>query len=336
MTCKWTRAVTTLAIGAILAGCARSPQAGEAPDMAEARAVESAPSAAPAAPAAMLRARADGGGANAAPAEAGKPPSAAQLVSSALTYADGQRRFVRTASARFRVRDTYAAALAIEDLVAQQLGFVTSNQIDTRVLDTQTRSIAHARRLELVEYTVEGSLTVRVPSERTQALLRALASQIEFLDARSVEANDVQFDLLTQALARQRDEQAQQELGAATARNGRADHIAEVIESRRQARASRDEALVQQRQIEDRIAYSTLTLSLYQPTLLRQTDLPDMQAVLRDSAPSFRWRLAQSLEGGWLGLQALALQLARLWPLWLLLIGLALGVFLLRRRRAAG
>jgi hypothetical protein len=210
---------------------------------------------------------------------------------------------------------------------------VTSNQIDTRVLDTQARSIAHARRLELVEYTVEGSLTVRVPSERTQALLRALASQIEFLDARSVEANDVQFDLLAQALARQREEQAQQELGAASARTGRADHIAEVIAARNQARASRDGALVEQRRIEDRIAFSTLTLSLYQPALLRRTELPDLQAALREHTPSFGWRLAQSLRGGWEGLQVLALRLATLWPLWFALICLALGAFLLRRGR---
>lgn len=341
MACKWTQAVMTLAIGAILAGCARSPSARPASDAAEAQVAESSASAAPAAPAAALDERADGyaAGADAVSAEVGKPTTtlATKLASSALTYADGQHRFVRTASARFRVRDTYAAALAIEDLVAQQQGFVTGNQIHARVLDTRTRSIAHARRLELSEYIVEGSLTVRVPSERTQALLSALASQVEFLDARSVEANDVQFDLLSQTLARQREEQAQQELGAATARTGRADHIAEVIASRNQARASRDEALVEQRRIEDRIAFSTLTLSLYQPAMLRQTELPDIQAALREKAPPFRWRLAQSLRGGWEGLQALSLQLATLWPLWLALIGLALGISLLgRRRRGAG
>lgn len=335
MTCRWTLTMTTLALGAVLAGCARSPQPGPAPGTAEAQSAESPSGAAPAAPAVMRDAYADGNGTEAVQMEAAKPTMApaAQLVSAALTYSDGRRRFVRTANARFRVRDTYAAALAIEDLVAQQQGFVTGNQIHARVLDTRTRPIAHARRLELTEYIVEGRLTVRVPSERTQALLRALASQIEFLDARSVEANDVQFDLLAKALARQREEQAQQELGAASARTGRADHIAEVIAARNQARASRDGALVEQRRIEDRIAFSTLTLSLYQPALLRRTELPDLQAALREHTPSFGWRLAQSLRGGWEGLQVLALRLATLWPLWFALMCLALGAFLLRRGR---
>ncbi|WP_175485640.1 DUF4349 domain-containing protein [Pseudoxanthomonas sp. GM95] len=330
------RTAMTVAIGVALIGCSQAAQQHASADAPMAEAMSAAP-APPAMPVASMM-RAQGAALSASSAsdavEPSKPAVAIndQLVSSAATYTDGQRRFVRTAHARFRVRDTYAAALAIEDLVAQQRGFVVDNQINAQVLDSQTRSIGHARLLEVAEYTVNGTLTVRVPSEHTQPLLRALATQVEFLDARGFEANDVQFDLLGQALAQQRDEQAQQELGAATARNGRADHIAEVIEARRQSRARRDESLIEQRRTQDRIAFSTLTLSLYQPSMLRRTELPDVQAVLRDNAPSFGWRLGQALRSGWIGLQALALRIVEAWPLWSVLIALALGGRVLLRR----
>jgi hypothetical protein len=325
----------------LLMACARQPDAGQAAD-AEAAVEDFAGPAAPAlapAPPPMMLAKAE----LRSIAEAAPPVVAAeQLVSSANTdadaHTDGQRRFVRTASARFRVRDTYAAALAIEDLVAQQRGFVVLNDINAQVLNTQQRAIGHQRLLEVAEYTVSGTLSVRVPSENTQALLRAMATQMEFLDARRFQADDVQFDLLGQAMAERRDEQAQQELGQASARNARADQLVAVIESRRQARERRDGALVEQRRTDDRIAFSTLTFSLYQPSMIRRTELPDVDAVLHDNAPSFLWRLGQSLRMGWEGAQALALRLAMAWPLWLVLVVATLvirvGLRALRKRAA--
>ncbi|WDS34861.1 DUF4349 domain-containing protein [Pseudoxanthomonas sp.] len=320
----------------LLVACARQPGAAQAADAAAMATGAAAPMAEdafapPAPPAPMMLARAAP-----RPASEPVPVSPEQLASSANAYTDGQRRFVRTADARFRVRDTYAAALAIEDLVARQHGFVVLNDINAHVLDTRQRSIGHQRLLEVAEYTVNGTLTVRVPSENTQALLRAMAAQVEFLDARRFQADDVQFDLLAQTQAERRDAQAEQELGQASARNARADQLVAVIESRRQARERRDGALVEQRRTEDRIAFSTLTFSLYQPSMIRRTELPDVAAVLDDNAPSFLWRLGQSLRGGWEGAQALALRLALAWPLWLVLAAVALGVRaglrLLRRR----
>jgi hypothetical protein len=326
----------------MLVACARP-----APVPAEATADVGSDAAAPAPPAPMMERAA---AASPLPAiapqsrmEQPAPPQgidAGQLASAASTYTDGQRRFVRTADARLRVRDTYAAALAIEDLVARQQGFVVSNRINAQILDTQRRSIGHARLLEVAEYTVNGTLTVRVPSEHTQALLRAMAAQIDFLDARSFQADDVQFDLLTQALAEQREEQSQQELGQATARNGRADQVAQVVDARRQARERRDGVVVEQRRMEDRIAFSTLTFSLYQPSMIRRTELPDVEAVLRDNAPSFAWRLGQALQGGWDGVEALALWLATAWPLWLAMMVVVLlaraGLRVLRRNGRGG
>lgn len=67
-----------------------------------------------------------------------------------------------------------------------------------------------------------------------------MATQMEFLDARRFQVDDVQFDLLTQTLDERRGAQAEQELGQASARNARADQLVEVIESRRTARERRD------------------------------------------------------------------------------------------------
>ena len=253
---------------------------------------------------------------------------AGQVSSSAATYEDGERKFIRTAQAQFRVKDVYTSALAIEDAAAQQGGFVVANDISAQTLNVQRRPAGDGKLIELAEYTVRGSLTVRVPSENTQTFLRAIASQMEFLDQRGFQAADAQFDLLRRQLAWQREQQAQQALGDAVRDGDRLDRKADVIAARTGARLQRDEALIEQKQFEDRVAFSTITLSLHQLSKIRQTEMADVEAVFRKHSPGFFARLVEALRVGWYGVLDLVIALIHVWPLWL---ALGLGVYGLRR-----
>ena len=253
---------------------------------------------------------------------------AGQVSSSAATYKDGERKFIRTAQAQFRVKDVYTSALAIEDAAAQQGGFVVGNDISAQTLSVQRRPAGDGKLIELAEYTVRGSLTVRVPSENTQAFLRAIASQMEFLDQRGFQAADAQFDLLRRQLAWQREQQAQQDLGDAVRNSDRLDRKADVIAARTGAKLQRDEALIEQKQFEDRVAFSTITLSLHQLSKIRQTEMADVEAVFRKHSPGFFARLFEALRIGWYGVLDLVIALVHVWPLWL---ALGLGVYGLRR-----
>lgn len=276
-------------------------------------------------------AAADAGGAAESPPQAvSQAPTDAQLTSSAATYSDTQRKFIRTAQAKFRVKDVYQSALAIEDAVAAQGGFVIKNDIATNIDSIRKRSLGNGQLVELAEYTVRGELTVRVPSEKTQAFLRSIIGQMEFLDTRSFAATDAQFALLREQLAYQRNQEAQQELGDAKDEGGKLGQKAAVISARSDAKSSRDEALIAQKEFEDRVAFATLDLSLYQLPKLRRTEMADMEAAVRENGPGFFTRLGKSLSTGWFGLLEVGLQVVKLWPLWLVLL---LGVVVVRRLR---
>lgn len=253
---------------------------------------------------------------------------AAQVSSSAATFDDGQRKFIRTAQVQFRVKDVYTSALAIEDVAAQQGGFVVDNDIAAQTLSVQRRPAGDGKLLELAEYTVRGTLTVRVPSDKTQAFLRAIASQMEFLDQRGFDAADAQFQMLRQQLAYQREQQAQLELGQALQSGDRLDRKADVIAARTGSKLQRDEALIQQKEFEDRVAFSTINLTLYQLSKIRQTEMVDVEAVFEKHSPGFFWRLFSALRVGWYGLLDLLLALLQVWPLW---VAVGLGVYGLRR-----
>jgi len=258
------------------------------------------------------------------------PPTQAQLTSSAATYTDAQRKFIRTAQANFRVKDVYQSALAIEDAVAAQGGFVVRNEIAADVQEVQRRPKGDGKLIELAEYTVRGNLSVRVPSDKAQAFLRSIVNQMEFLDRRNFDAADAQFAMLRQQLAYQRNQETQQELGQATQQGGKLGQKVESIAARGDARSGRDEALVAQKEFEDRVAFASIDLSLYQLSKIRQTELTDVEAVFEANSPGFFPRLGSSLRVGWYGVLEVFIQLIALWPLWLLI---AFGVWAYRRWR---
>ena len=286
------------------------------------------------APEAGMRAQADMAAAPAATVvdAPGTPPATAQVSSSAVIYTDAQRKLIRTAQAQFRVKDVYQSALAIEDAVAAQGGFVVRNEISADVQNVRQRPKGDGKLIELAKYTVRGNLGVRVPSDRTQAFLRDIVGQMEFLDRRNFEANDAQFAMLRQQLAWQRGQETQQELGAAGEEGGKLDQKAAVIAARSDARSGRDEALVAQKEFEDKVAFSTIDLSLYQLSKIRQTELTDVEAVFARNSPGFFSRLGNSLGVGWYGVLDVLIELIKLWPLWLLAILGALGYRRLRRK----
>jgi hypothetical protein len=263
------------------------------------------------------------------------PTTAAQITSSAATYTDAQRKFIRTAHASFRVKDVYQSALAIEDIAAAQGGFTISNDIGAQTLGSQTRPEGDGKLLELTEYTLRGNLTVRVPSEHTQAFLRAIVGQIDFLDERKFDATDAQFDLLRQQLAWQRGQESAHEIAQAVQQGGKLIAKTEALQGADAARAARDEALIAQKQFEDKVAFSTIDLSMYQPSKIRATELVDTQEIFRQNAPGFFTRLGESLRGGWYGLLDLVLELMAVWPLWVVIAAAFWGVIAFRRKKPA-
>ena len=261
-----------------------------------------------------------------------EPAPEAQLQSAAASQEDSERKFIRTAQAEFHVRDVYRSALALEDLAAQHGGFVVKNDIRAQVEDVETRPSGDGNLVELATYTVRGEMQVRVPSARTQGFMRALASHVEFLDSRTFAAMDAQFELLRQHLAYARHHAAQRALGEVAAGQGKLGDKAQALDAQAQSQSQRDEALVARKTFEDRVAFATIDLSLYQAPRVRRMVRMDVEAAVRQDGPGFFPRLGHALSVGWYGLLDAALVFARLWPLWLLLAAGA-GLIRLWRRR---
>ncbi|MBX2974466.1 MAG: DUF4349 domain-containing protein, partial [Flavobacteriales bacterium] len=171
-------------------------------------------------------------------------------------------------------------------------------------------------------------LTVRVPSTALDTTLKSLIAFVDFLDHRTLSATDVRIALLRDRLTKRRLAGHTQRLTGAIDEQGR--KLKETIAAEDKLidrQAQTDEATLNTIELEDRIAYSTLTLDIYQREAIRRDMLPNEQNI-EAYEPGFFSKVGEAAKDGWNMLLQLAIALVRGWSV----ILLAVIVFLLYRR----
>ncbi|MBL7951585.1 MAG: DUF4349 domain-containing protein [Flavobacteriales bacterium] len=256
-------------------------------------------------------------GASVAQPEAPEPRTA--LSSSAASYRDSSRRFVRTGDLRFRTDDVVKSSFAIEALVARHGGHVASTHLATEVLGRYNTAISADSLLETTRYTVVNRLTVRVPSIELDTTLKSLIALVDFLDHRTLTATDVRIALLRDRLTR--DRLARHDKRLTNAIDDKDAKLKETVTAEdrlidRQQQA--DEVALSTLEMEDRIAFSTLTLDIYQREGIRRELLPNEQNI-EAYEPGFFSKASEALRTGWELLKDVTLALLRSWSVLLLL-----------------
>lgn len=255
-------------------------------------------------------------------------PKTALSSSAARVHGDSTQRFIRTGDLRFRTPDVVKTSFAIEDLIARHGGYVANTQLSTEVNDRYTTTISADSLLETTKFTVINQITVRVPSTKLDTTLKALIAFVDFLDHRTLSATDVRLLLLRDRLTQARIAKHEQRLTDAIDEQGKKLKETVSAEERlvdRQEQA--DNAALNTLELEDRIAYSTLTLDIYQRQDIRREMLANEQNI-EGYEPGFFSKAAEALEEGWELLMQFVLFLVRSWSVLLVLV----VVFVLYRR----
>jgi hypothetical protein len=220
------------------------------------------------------------------------------------------------------------STFAIEALVARFDGYVASTALHSQVDHRYTTPISADSLLETTKYTVTNRMSIRVPSAQLDTTLKSLIRHVDFLDHRTISASDVRLMLLSNHMTTQRVAKHTERLTTAIDEQGRklertVDAEDKLIDREEQA----DKARINSLELEDRIAYSTITLDLYQRQDIRREVLANEQNIERYE-PGFFSQLAEAFEDGWDLLLGFFVFLARSWSV--VLLGIA--AFLLVRR----
>lgn len=219
-------------------------------------------------------------------------PSAVSNPGSSIPAPRISLKIIKTAEVRFQVKNLEKSFAAIESLVKSNGGYLASE--NRRNYDEQ----------------VENTLVIRIPTDHFDQLIQGLNGQIVFLDYKNIEAKDVTEEFVdTEARLKAKREVELRYLVILK----QAKTVQEILEVESRLGTIREEIEAVEgkfRYLNDQIAYSTITLTIYQH--VRQQARPEN---------SFWKRLENSLVTGWKGFLAVLIGLTALWPLIIIVAG---------------
>lgn len=171
-------------------------------------------------------------------------------------------------------------------------------------------------------YKIYNDLVIRVSGEHFEKMMEDISKVADNVDFRRISATDVSeeyFDLETRIKTKKEVEKRYVEFLT------RAKNIEEVLKVENELRVIREEIEVREGRLkflQDRVAYSTLNLNVYQ-------NLDYTGSITKK--PGFFNKIGEGLVAGWRGILNIFVALVYLWPVWVLL---AAGlVWYIRRRR---
>ncbi|KIC01299.1 hypothetical protein OA88_14425 [Flavobacterium sp. JRM] len=256
--------------------------------------------------------------------------STADTISSsaAVEKKDSDRKFIRTADIKFKVKNVAKSTYAIENATTKFGGFVTYTNLQSTVQDEIQTKISQDSTLQTTKYSVINDITIRVPNTQLDTVIKIIAKQIDFLDYRVIKADDVSLKLLSNQLAQNRSAENSKRIENAINTKGK--KINDVMEAENTLAAQKeqnDSSKIEKLSLKDQINFSTITLQLYQNQSLKQ----EVVASIKDNnsyKPNIGIEIIDALKSGWYLLQGIIVFFINIWPF--ILIGTG-GFFVYRK-----
>jgi len=244
-------------------------------------------------------------------------------ISSSVAIAnkkDSTRKFIRTADLKFRVKNVINATYFIEDLTKKLGGFVTYTNLTNNIGYVDVTAIS------------TDSLTIRIPTLKLDTTLKEISRIIDFLDYRTIKAQDVALQLFSNKLTEKRTEKTQERLtNAISSKSKKLTETTSAEELLSNKKEQADIAKISNLYLNDQINYSTINLSIYQREIFKRELIANEKNVTAYE-PNFGRKLLESISNGWKMLENIILFVFEIWGLLLLLIVLILGYRLILKK----
>jgi Domain of unknown function (DUF4349) len=230
------------------------------------------------------------------------------------------RQFIRTANMKFKVENVLNTTHTIEDITKRNGGFVAQTNLNSTTNTVSTTPISKDSSIETTTYIVENTITIRVPNTLLDSTLLAIAKHIQFIDNRTIKADDVSLEILSNNLTQTRLNRSQKRVAEAIEKRGvklTETTASEEVLLTHQKEA--DEAAVLNLSLRDQVQFSTIHLTIYQ----RETSKAEIICHSKELVayePSFGLKVMESITIGWHFIEVFIVFIVKFWALFLLCI----------------
>ncbi len=242
------------------------------------------------------------------------------ISSSAAKVKTGDaRKVIRTAALKIKVKDVTKSTYVIENVVDKFGGFVTFTDLKSVINDKNETRVSQDSILETTKYKVENNIIIRVPNTKLDTVLQSLRKEINFLDSRKITQEDVSLQILANKMAVNRSATNEKRLEKAIDTKGKKlNQIVEAEENLASKKEENDNKTLNNLAIDDKINFSTITISLYQREMIKN-ELYASEKNINKYRPHLGLQILDSLKTGWFMLEGIIAFIVQLWAL--ILIG---------------
>lgn len=252
---------------------------------------------------------------NAAYAEEASTDSTSVISSSAaVENKNSNRKFVRTADVKFKVKNVAKSTYAIEDATTKFGGFVTYTNLQSNIHSEDRTKVSQDSTLVTTKYKVDNNITIRVPNTKMDTVIKTIAKQIHFLDYRIIKADDVSLQMLSNELAQKRSNSSEKRLeNAIDSKGKKLNQIVKAEETLEAKKEQNDASKLQNLSLQDQVNFSTLTLNIYQDESIKQEMVANEKSI-NAYRPNIGLQIWDSIKTGWFMLENIVSFIVVLWP----------------------
>ncbi|MEO8236014.1 MAG: DUF4349 domain-containing protein [Flavobacterium sp.] len=238
---------------------------------------------------------------------------AATSSSAAVEPKNSKRKFVRTADIKFKVKNVPKSTYAIEDATTKFGGFVTYTNLQSNVSKKDETKVSPDSTLVTTKYTVENSITIRVPNTRLDTVIKTIAKQVDFLDFRVIKADDVTLQMLSNQMVQNRSNNSEKRIEKAIDDKGKKlNNIIDAEDHLEDKKEKNDASKLENLSLKDQVNFSTLTLQIYQREAVKQEMVANEKSI-NAYRPNIGLQIWDSLKTGWFMLEGIIAFVVQLW-----------------------
>jgi hypothetical protein len=234
--------------------------------------------------------------------------------SAAVENKNSNRKFVRTADVKFKVKNVAKSTYAIEDATTKFGGFVTYTNLQSNIHNEDRTKVSQDSTLVTTKYKVDNNITIRVPNTKMDTVIKTIAKQIHFLDYRIIKADDVSLQMLSNELAQKRSNSSEKRLeNAIDSKGKKLNQVVKAEETLDAKKEQNDASKLQNLSLQDQVNFSTLTLNIYQDESIKQEMVANEKSI-NAYRPNIGLQIWDSVKTGWFMLENIISFVVVLWP----------------------
>lgn len=234
--------------------------------------------------------------------------------SAAVENKNSNRKFVRTADVKFKVKNVAKSTYAIEDATTKFGGFVTYTHLQSNINSEDRTKVSQDSTLVTTKYKVDNNITIRVPNTKMDTVIKTIAKQIHFLDYRIIKADDVSLQMLSNELAQKRSNSSEKRLeNAIDSKGKKLNQVVKAEETLDAKKEQNDASKLQNLSLQDQVNFSTLTLNIYQDESIKQEMVANEKSI-NAYRPNIGLQIWDSIKTGWFILEHIVSFVVVLWP----------------------